>query len=357
MASPSNPLSFKALKSLAALAALLLTSSVAATPLIGRDFELSSRDLFGADVLYYVPQFERRSELFLRTNGNSPPPPPSNPPTPPPPSPKPPGAPVPPDSQKMSAGQAAQLMRPPSPDKGALYTHTNQPKPESADMGRQGFKGAIESAGQTHIGTALNTQSHGKLDDPKNPNTFLSTDPDKSGRAKKKENDPKWDKVSGQFAHDLKGNVPLHTDGAGPVKPGSVAGRIELPAVQRPGGPATSIGRTDHKAGTTTQEWQRPQSRPGSPAQGPSNPPVRPPSPPPPPPRPASPPPPAPRPPPPQAPPTQGTSQQKGYMKPTVSSENKKKPKKQKRALYAAARAHGLGRRDVMALADMMAIH
>lgn len=60
-----TPLSFKALKSLAALAALLLTSSVTATPLIVRNFELSPRDLFGGDVLYYVPQFERRNDRKL----------------------------------------------------------------------------------------------------------------------------------------------------------------------------------------------------------------------------------------------------------------------------------------------------
>ena len=191
-------------------------------------------------------------------------------------------------------------------------------------MGRAGFKGAIEAAGQTHIGHALNTQSHGKLDDPKNPNTFLSTDPDKSGRAKKKENDPKWATVSGKFAHDLKGNVPLHTDGAGPLKPDSIAHRVEIPAVQRPGGPATSITRIDHNTGAKTLEWQRQQSRPGSPEKGSSNPPVRPASPPTRPPSPASP---------------------------------ASPPKKQRRALYAAARAYGLSRRDAIDLAEMMATY
>ena len=162
--------------------------------------------------------------------------------------------------------------------------------------------------------------------------------------------------------------MTLHTTGAGPLKEHSVAKNHEMPEIQRPGGPATGVDRTDHFAGTTKPEWRRLESpgpaqasppRPGSPEPAPGSPapapaPETPRQPPANPPRPASPGPapassPAPNTPKPQAnpPPAHPAT-------PPQQAPAPKEKGKGKRALYAAARAYEISRRDAMTWADAM---
>ena len=170
----------------------------------------------------------------------------------------------------MSGEQAAKFVQAPKPGEGALYTHTEQPKSQSADLNNDGLRDQIHAQGQKHVGDSMNTPTDGNLADPKNPNTFINNDPDKSQAQLQKENHDKWDHPSEEWAKKTSGDVSLHTDGAGPVRDNSVAAQKELPQVKRPDGPATSVTRVDHNANTAIPEWQRPGSSP--PSSGPAPP-------------------------------------------------------------------------------------
>ena len=166
---------------------------------------------------------------------------------------------MPKDKDKINPQQAASLVQPGPKDKSGYYTHVQGD--DAKKMGRDDMKNKVKEQGHFGLDEALNHPERGRLNDPKNPNTFRRTDSDKSKKQKQQEDKDHWKAVSSQHAKLAEGKTHLHTNGPRDPHPQSVWEQHEKPQITRPGGSATSIERIDHSTGNKKTEWERQDSK------------------------------------------------------------------------------------------------